>query len=363
MVVASIVLLVLIFYLQYQFMADATGQVRPEDIILQRLDLVNVMGASFPPAIWATRAISAPSFGESLANFAYLATISAMVFGAFMMIGQKAFFGGLLGGSERVRRGQVFTESVLAKTTVSTSPAKALLLREVRLFLRMPIWVMNGFLTVILFPMMAFFPSVFGATGETDAIFAIAREHPAAAALIFAAIIAAMTALNTLASTAISREGKFLWISKTLPVKGSQMLTAKLTFALTAALLSSIPLMGVYGYMMRPGVAYMLLAFLIGIVAGFTPQVLGLWFDLWRPFLTWTNPQHAVKNNLNAVSPLIVAIPLGYLTYLAYEQLLPLGPLVALPAILVVHSVLAITASVALYTQSGRLYADLEVKG
>ncbi|MBT9157524.1 MAG: hypothetical protein DDT36_00506 [Firmicutes bacterium] len=366
MVVASLVLLVVIFYLQYHFIADSTGQVEAEDIINNRIDFVNVVGAAFPPAVWATRAIAAEVTGERLTNLAYLFFTAALAIGAFLLVGQKVFYGGLVGGAEKVRRGIVYTTRVIERQAVQSSTAKALLLREFRLFVRMPIWLMNGFITVILFPLMAFFPAFFGATGDINSLTALARQHPeglAIATLIAAGAIAMMTSLNTLTSTSISREGKHLWIIKSLPVDAKTQVRAKLSFALAAALLSSLPLIAVYAVLIKPGGFHLVMAFALGITAGLTPQVLGLWFDLWRPFLTWSNPQHAVKNNLNAVSPLIIMAPLGYLSYLGYMALSAGGTTVPLLVLLAAHAALALAAVIALLAKADRLYDRLEVKG
>ncbi|MBS4054752.1 MAG: hypothetical protein KGZ64_08260 [Thermaerobacter sp.] len=367
MVIASIALLSLILYLQYHFTASMTGQISAEDLAMNRLDFVEFVGASFPPAIWATRAVAQHGTARGMLNLAYLILSSAAAVGAFMAVGQRVFYGGLVGGSERTRRGALYTKQIIARHAVESTALSALLSRELKLFMRMPIWVMNGFITIVLFPLMAFFPTFFGVQGAgMTQVAEMARNHPhglAMATLVVAAAIAFMTSLNTLASTAISREGKYLWISKTLPVSAKKQLTAKLIFALGAAIPSSIPLVGVYAFLFQPGAAHLATAYILGITAGFTPQVLGLWFDIWRPFLTWTNHQHAVKNNLNAVSPMLFGAALGFVSFLAYRQLIAQGTWTTLLVLLLTHSALAILATVLLLGRAEALYSRLEVKG
>jgi len=367
MVIASLVLLGIIFYLQYHFTASMTGQIAAEDLIMNRIDFVEVVGAAFPPAIWATRSIAQHGTTEGLQNLAFLVLSSVAAVGAFMVVGQRVFYGGLVGGSEKSRRGILYTKEVLSRHAVKRSALSALLRRELKLFMRMPIWVMNGFLGAILFPLMAFFPTFFGAQGAGLSQLAnTARHHPdglAMATLIVAAAIAFMTSINTLASTAISREGKHLWISKTLPVSAKEQVWSKLIFALAAALPSGLPLVGVYAFIFQPGAAHLITALTLGIAAGLTPQVLGLWFDIWRPFLTWTNPQHAVKNNLNAVSPMLFGAALGLLSFLAYRELMPHGTWLTLLVLLFAHAGLALLSITLLLGRAESLYSRLEVKG
>jgi len=344
-----------------------TGQIAAEDLIMNRIDFVEVVGAAFPPAIWATRSIAAHGTTEGLEALGLLILSSLAALGAFMVVGQRVFYGGLVGGNEKSRRRTLFTKEVLSRQAVRRSALSALLRRELKLFMRMPIWVMNGFLGVILFPLMAFFPTFFGAQGTgLRQLAVVAQTHPdglAMATLIVAAAIVFVTSINTLASTAISREGKHLWISKTLPVSAKEQVWSKLIFALAAALPSGLPLVGVYAFIFQPGAAHLITALTLGIAAGLTPQVLGLWFDIWRPFLTWTNPQHAVKNNLNAVSPMLFGAALGLLSFLAYRELMPHGTWLTLLVLLFAHAGLALLSITLLLGRAESLYSRHEVKG
>ena len=115
-------------------------------------------------------------------------------------------------------------------------------------------------------------------------------------------VVVLMTSLTTVSSTSLSREGKRIGLSLCLPIPGRLQVRAKLYFHLlffsTAYVvdlmivwvLFRFPLVSLV-YMLPGGIALQVVAFMAGI-----------FFDLKRPLLTWTHPQQAMKNNINALS-------------------------------------------------------------
>lgn len=363
-VISSLVLLAGILYFQYAFQSAIMNEVDIEAVIQNRVDLVHLLGSFFPPSVWATRAISRVGEIEGLLSLGYLLLSSLGAVWAFMTVGQRVFYGGLVGGDEYERKNVDYTKHVVAKQATATPVMKALFMREWKRFIRVPIWVLNGFIAILIVPLMAFFPALSEgqSLGQLAEWASSAPSGKTAVTLVFAALIAALSALNTLCSTSISREGKHLWISKMLPISAKQQVLSKILHAGLAAIISAIPIIGLYQYVFNPGVLSLVAALLLGLFAGATPQLCGLIFDMWHPFLTWSNPQHAVKNNLNAVFPLILMLPLGFGSFLAYRSLINvLGNNSVLLTLLVVHSILAVVCFVVTLRLAERLYLNLEI--
>ncbi|MDP3486471.1 MAG: hypothetical protein Q8S19_00875, partial [Bacillota bacterium] len=94
------------------------------------------------------------------------------------------------------------------------------------------------------------------------------------------------------------------------------------------------------------------------------PQLLGMLFDIWHPFLTWTNPQHAVKNNLNAVTPLIIMVPSGVITYFSFRALSSVLDGAGILLILTTaHLALAVVSFTVLLRIADVWYEQLEITG
>lgn len=363
MVIASILIVVVVVAFQYVFQSALMNQVDIEAVLQNRVDFVRLIGSLFPPSIWATRAISRAGTLAGLVNLAYLLGASGASVALFLFVGQKVFYGGLVGGNEQLRKGLKFDQKAVLREAVQAPSIKALILREIRLFMRMPIWVMNGFISVILIPLLALFPTFIGGQG-LEQIAAVIRTAPNGiplATVVVAATIVMLTSLNTLASTAISREGKHLWISRSIPVSGALQVKAKMSFALLAALISAAPIVVLFTVLLKPPILYTFLAYTLGIVAGVAPQAFGLLYDMWRPFLTWTNPQHAVKNNLNALSSGIIMLPIGLVSYVAYQQLIGRLGQGVLVILLLAHLALAIGSYMTVVKLADRLYHHMDI--
>ena len=99
------------------------------------------------------------------------------------------------------------------------------------------------------------------------------------------------------AKTSMSREGKRLWLVKTLPFSAVDQVNGRLLCSLLFGLLSTLPTMAVLAFFVRAEAADLLyggIAILISIVFIST---FGLFIDLNAANFNWQNPQHAVKNS------------------------------------------------------------------
>lgn len=362
-VVASLLSIAGILVFQFFFQSLAIGNLDVGEVLQGRIDLVARMGSMFPPSVWATRAISRAGEPDGLFNLLYLILASIAAVSAFLLVGQRVFYSGLIGGEERSRQRTALDAKALARA-VQKPALTALVWREIRLFMRMPIWVLNGFIAIVIVPLSALFPAFAGGDmglGQLTSLLATNPQGLTILVLIFAALLAAFSVINTVASTAVSREGKHLWISKSIPVAAVAQVKAKLIFALICTTATGVPLIATFALLFSPDFPALLLAFALGLVASIAPQALGLAFDLWRPFLKWTTPQHAVKNNLNAVTPLVFALPLGAISYYFYLWMRePLGALL-LPALLGLHLVAAGFSVHFLLAKAAELYERIEV--
>jgi ABC-2 type transport system permease protein len=115
-------------------------------------------------------------------------------------------------------------------------------------------------------------------------------------------VLVLMTSLTTVSSTSLSREGARMALSLTMPVPGRVQLQAKLYFHLLFFASAYLADLAIVWVLFR----FPLVSLLYMIPGGLALQVLGfatsIFFDLKRPFLKWTHPQQAMKNNINAMT-------------------------------------------------------------
>jgi ABC-2 type transport system permease protein len=176
------------------------------------------------------------------------------------------------------------------------------------LFVRTPLWVMNGLLPGLIAPFAVVMP-LFAQWGMSEALAQLrAPSAQLYAGLVLAALFTFMGSVNTIASTAVSREGKRYWISRTMPQDPSRQVQAKLAVSGLLLGLSMLPSVLAYVVILRPAALGIAAPIAMGILGASSGMAVGLRIDMSRPMLRWDDPQDPVKRNLNAIFPIGFAI-------------------------------------------------------
>ena len=206
---------------------------------------------------------------------------------------------------------------------VQRSPEVAIALKDMWLFVRTPTFLLNGLANVLIFPgLMAVWFIAGGGAGNPFseipgfAAFMAGPELAAARALVFAAAIVFVSGVNAVASSGFSRDGLQYWVYKVIPVSFQRQVIGKIMFTLAFQLVSVLPLVVVMQLILRLDLAALAMGVLIGVTGSTWASLISLYVDMMRPYLTWDNPQRAMKSNLNALIAMgvvtIVAVGAGY---------------------------------------------------
>ncbi len=300
-----------------------------QELLTSRYGLIETVGSHFPGSVWATKAIALAGSAQGWLNLGLFVAIAVAAVLLLMAIAERLFFAGLIGGDEVIRKSRQLSRAQWESQTRPRSVFSALFWREWKLFLRTPIYALNGFLGALIMPIALIMPLLAQGSGQLAeaTVFLQAEPGTTIAALAIAAVIILLGALNTIASTSISREGKLFYISKMIPVPAETQARAKLTHAFVATLVSAIPITLVYVFFVRPSLPDVVAALLIGLSGSLLGLAVGLYIDMLWPRLHWTNPQQAVKQNFNAVLPMMLEmLVLGGSGYLAFKLIVAEWP-------------------------------------
>ncbi len=107
--------------------------------------------------------------------------------------------------------------------------------------------------------------------------------------------------LNGTASSSFSREGAQFWMSKIIPVAPRDQVKGKILHSLGIAGLglAAAAAAGAFVFGIKP--LHLAGALALALPATFVLTVVSLMIDLARPLLVWSNPQKAIKQNLNVL--------------------------------------------------------------
>lgn len=305
-VLGIVVMLVIIFGSQYFLTQLPSGN--EEEFFYKVLTdpdgLIYVVSKRFPPALWASKAMAYAGTMNGLVNFVYFFGLTALSMAVLYVLGERFFYAGLIGGSETARKKQVSARRVAVGVEREGTPLTALLQREFKLFFRNPIFLMTAFINILVVPIAMILPIMFSGELNTllDDLRGLFQTDPKAgfiASFAAGAFIICLTVLNSVAATSISREGKLFWISKMIPTDPKLQVLSKLLHSGLFTLLSTAVVVVIIIFLVPIPLTYLLLGVLLGFVGSIFANALGIMTDLLLPNLKWTDPQKAMKGNMN----------------------------------------------------------------
>lgn len=345
-----------------QMLPDNNVQQFIQDMIKDGAPIIKLVGKRFPPSLWATYGMAMQT-AEGWMYFVLYLLMSLALFALLLWLGNLMFYKGLLAGREEKRgRKKASVQKMSARMGKASSPVRALFIREWKLFLRTPVYAMNGLAGTIVVPFVMLAP--FLARSEEMAALLEQLRQPQLAmpvTLGSAALVLFASGINIVSCTSISREGKTFWISKMLPVPAKQQVTAKLLHSMSISGIGMIVSTAVVGTVLKLSIIRIFVIFILCGLGNIFLNSLNLLIDLIHPRLEWDNPQEAVKQNLNGLFSILITLAVLPLSYLLIFLLLNVSEWIIYAALGLLMGILSVLALAILYNLAESRYMKLEV--
>jgi ABC-2 type transport system permease protein len=332
-------------------------------------------GAIFPPGIWATKAIAAGFSGEGLANLALLVGVSVALFAGMIVVAEKLFYRGLVGLGETTGKKRRLTRAEMSRRVSSGRRAFAAVFgREWKIMNRTPIFLLNGVLVSVFVPAIFVLMATIdpggrgggaggGQGGDPMALVkAMMAANPLIVILGTALFLTICGSINGTASSTFSREGAQFWISRVIPVAPREQAAAKFVHSYLVAMLGVVTASIVAAVFFHLKPAHLAPAFILSMAAGVLLTAVGMMIDLARPLLDWTNPQKAIKQNLNVLLALLADVGILTAAFFGVRALIKagLGTNVVLGIVFVGLTAFAAASYRALLNFADRRYPQVE---
>lgn len=328
--ISALIFIVIMIYFQLKMQAiTQKALLEGEDFLINLITdsnlLVKKLGLLFPPSQWAALALANYINFSGLVNILVFVLVSVISFIIMIILSESLFFDGLIGNIEvsasKGRGKKINTEDLSRETR----PYLALAKKEIIMIFKTPVYLLNAVGGVIMVPIILVMSSV--ASGDQSLKAALEMVSPNSGLLVLggAGFIAAIGMINSIGTTTFSREGKSLWIQRTLPIKVSDQIIGRVLSSIFIQTLGTIAFLGSIAFVVRLSAFDMLLMAFLGLLGSIPVTQLGMVIDILRPMLEWDNPQKAMKQNLNVligvgVGTLFLGI-IGFLTVKAIDKL------------------------------------------
>ncbi len=110
-----------------------------------------------------------------------------------------------------------------------------------------------------------------------------------------------ISSISMLSSTSVSRQGPLFTLDKSLPLKPSVFVKAKLMLHLLLVGTTSLLYLAIALLFFRVPLSHLLWMMPLALLVVFSVAAFGLAIDYRRPMLSWSIPQQAMKSNLNGL--------------------------------------------------------------
>jgi ABC-2 type transport system permease protein len=280
--------------------------------------LVGTMSKVFPTAKLAVNGLVFSSDVKGIINILLLLVVTIALIALFIILGETLYFKGVIGISQAASKRKKLSSAELDESTVQSSVLKSYIIKELKILFRTPAYFMNCVLMNFLMPVFLLLPLV----AQPDILKEVPKIRsfvndpniPGYIIAIAFGVFMFISVANPTSGTAISREGRNLFVCKYLPVSYRKQLMAKIWshVVLNAIGLTLIIIMAMV--IAVPPVTMLLqlivLAALVTLFSAFT----GILVDLTFPKLEWDTEQRAVKQNMNVLIIMLLGWVIAGLT-------------------------------------------------
>lgn len=294
---------------------DFTGENMAE-ILNSSRELLDSLLLAMPHLRPLVYSLTAESSGQSIIWFLVLIALAIIILFLVTRLGYNLMLKGIFDNKTILSKKRTKTEKVH-----SDSPRMAIAKKDVKEILGTPVYIYNVLSTGILMPVLFILPLI---TNENISLSELMNGEKLFEMMgisnfdqlviwMLAGLMISMVLSMTgpTSSSALSREGKSMWLMKILPIKYEDILVGKVLASMFFQVLGILPTTILLFFILKPGIIS-IVAYLLGALSSiYLVSNFGMTLGIEHVKLDWDNPQQIIKNTF---SSLVMAFgSLGYM--------------------------------------------------
>lgn len=300
--------LCIIFGINFYTQSKTMNLENPQDIVAlltNKNSLINFTAKLFPLSKFGSLALLNSGNSKGILNLIIFIAISILIFMLFVILGNQLYLKGVIGISEAPSKRIKMTKEKMRKEVVSGSPFITYFRKEIRLLFRTSIYFLNCILTNFIWPVFILIPFLTDkeALNSISKLGTAVNGNGAVPYILLGAfcLMIFISSSNVISSTAISREGKYYYVNKYIPLSYKTQIMAKVFSGVFISYIGVLLVFIVGEIVLKLSIINILLMLIISPIAVLYPNLLGIIIDLLNPKLKWDSEQKAVKQNINGV--------------------------------------------------------------
>lgn len=326
--ISAVIFIVLIVYAQLKINTiTQKALMQGEDFLINLVKdsnlLVKNLGLGFPPSMWASLSLSNYLNITGLVYLLIFVGVGVLSFVIMIYLSEVLFFDGLIGNIEvSASKGRFGRKTSIKDSTRQIKPYMALAKKEITMLFKTPIYLMNSIGGVIMVPIILVMSTISSGDESMELVKGFIETKPELIALVGIGFIVSLAMLNSVGTTTFSREGKNFWIQRTLPIKARDQILGRVLASIVIQVLGLIAMLASLSFTIDLDFKAIILISTLGLLGSIPMTQMGMIIDITRPLLTWTNPQQAMKQNLNVLIGMgIGSLYVGGIGYLIFKMI------------------------------------------
>lgn len=308
--------------------------------------------------------------GSSLAgilNMLLYLLITAILLTIFIIFSEAFYIKGVIGMNQIQAKHKVLTSSEITKKSAKRSKVLTYTVKELKILFRTPVYFMNCVIMNFIWPLFLIIPLV----SQKDFIknFTYMRRYfntiisdnvtlGISISMVFGVSLM-LSIINPIGCTAISREGKNIFVNKYIPMDYKNQLLSKALAAFIINFSGIMLMIFLIAIIVRPPLHIFIIMISLSVIGTIFSIFLGIIIDLNYPKLNWDNEQRAVKQNFNVLVIMILGSLITGIVIFSTIQL-HMSFHIILPLIIIIFSIIDIVLYKIITTRGVNLYKNIE---
>ena len=276
--------------------------------------MTGIMRVIFPNVPFAINAL----VHSSIIDFVIYLVITAIVLALFLFISKLVYFKGVIGVNETSASRKNLNLKAYNKISSSKGAIFSYFIKEMKLMIRTPVYLLNNISTVILIPIILVV-AFMGGAGADDEVVALINSIDWSSSNILLIVTFAgfvigimMSTMNLITTTALSREGTNIYFMKLIPMSYVKQIQAKILSGIVISFMGILFTIIPMWIFFKVQFHLVFFAFIASILGMIFMNYLGMIVDLIHPKLVWEQETAAVKNNINSVFTMLPTFALSF---------------------------------------------------
>ena len=276
--------------------------------------LLGIMKIAFPNVPFAISAL----VNNNILDFVIYLGITALVLVGFVFVSKLVYFKGVIGVNETSASRKNLNLKAYNKITSSKGVIFSYFIKEMKLMIRTPVYLLNNISTVILIPAILLVTLVSGVGADDEVVMLINSIDWSSGSILliitFAGFVVGimMSTMNLITVTSLSREGTNIYFMKLIPMSYVKQIQAKILSGVVVSMVGILFILVPAWIFFKIQFHLIFFAFIASILGMIFMNYLGMIVDLIHPKLVWEQETAAVKNNLNSVFTMLPAFGVSF---------------------------------------------------